>query len=154
LTGAGRKVAIIDTGVCDAHPDLAGKLTAPPAAQSRLPYVYGEAIQGGNYVYEVAIRPGLTEVVVELVTGLEFGHEQLQSGLASAKLDLYIYEPESTRRLPVPETVTNKTACFPQVLPVSSRAEGGRYRVHIHGSNVDPAILPGAEHCSSYRPRT
>jgi len=143
LTGAGRKVAIIDTGVCDGHPDLAGKLTAPPAAQSRLPYVYGEAIQGGNYFYEVAIRPGLTNVVVELVTGLEFGHEQLQAGLRSAKLDLYIYEPDSTRRLPIPEKLEEEDGVFfRKSYQFQPRAEGGRYRVHIHGSNVDPGHTP------------
>jgi subtilisin family serine protease len=143
LTGAGRKVAVIDTGVCDAHPDLAGKLTSPPAAQSRLPYVYGEAIQGGNYFYEVAIRPGLTNVVVELVTGLGFGNEQLQSGLVSAKLDLYIYEPESTLRLPIPEKVEEVDGVFfRKSYQFQPRAEGGRYRVHIHGSNVDPGNTP------------
>ncbi len=125
LTGAGRKVAIIDTGVCDGHPDLAGKLTAPPAAQSRLPYVYGEAIQGGNYFYEVAIRPGLTNVVVELVTGLEFGHEQLQAGLRVGQA-----RPVHLRARQHPAPPHSRKAgrggwrLFPQVLPVPAQGRG------------------------------
>ncbi len=143
LTGAGCKVAVIDTGICDEHRDLASKITFPPASQINLPYVYGEAIQGGNYVYEVHLPPDLQSVEIELVTGLEFNHVQLQAGMGAARLDLRIYAPDSNRPLAIPEQIPETDGAFSRrIFPFQPQPQGGRYRVHVRGADVDGGDTP------------
>jgi subtilisin family serine protease len=145
LTGAGCRIAVIDTGICDEHPDLdpKRKVTFPPEAEFKLPYVYGEAIQGGNYVYDVSILPDLTQVEIELVTGLEYKHFQLQSGIHSAKLDVYIYEPDKNQPLEVVEQEEEADGVFfRKTYGFKPREAGGKYRIHIRGSDIDTNDTP------------
>jgi subtilisin family serine protease len=142
LTGAGRRIAIIDTGICDEHLDLERKVTFPPAAQFRLPYVYGEAIQGGNYCYHVLIPPQRTDVAIELSTGLEYRHAQLQQGIHSAKLDLYIYEPEGNQPLSVTEEMLETDHTFFRKTYRFAPKKEGIYRIQLQGSDVDTTDTP------------